>query len=856
MGNDRKYYAFISYKREDEKWAKWLQNKLEHYKLPSNLNGRTDLPKEIRPIFRDQSELAGGVLADEIQKALEASKYLIVICSPRAAQSQWVGKEVQSFIDMGRTDKIIPFIIGGTAHAQNPEDECFPSALLNLPPERELLGINIDEMGRDAAAVKVVAQMFGLKFDTLWQRYERERRRMRNWMIIGSVIAFFLMAGIALWMYWQKQQVVKANWETMRNNAVVISELANRKCDEGDYYEARRLALSVLPKDLSNPDYPYTPEAEYALRKAFEYDSFIISDDVVESVLGDPEYVNVLQSYSAQNGERIMAACIDKIGVWDAKTGAMIKFWSYNDGSDGNGDYMLFNNDSSLILYPNWDDLLLLNPETGDVIDTLKHGDWIENACMSLDEKNIVVVSEANNIYLWDILSRDLIQIISRDKYIKQAKFLFGGKAVALVEKENANVYIIDIETQTTINSLHHPGYVGAIGVNPTNNQIATICEDSIVRIWKPSTGELLTSLHGGVYGYSQSLFYSEDGQKLYLTADHKPTVCWNMNTKKAEILSSYPSGTITIGRDGKMCIGRRVIDLTNNLLVKHLDDSIINSVKLPMIVKTQYGYYKEWYLNDTQDVKTCVEGDSNEMQGCFVNVLSEKGKKFCVERVCYSYDRESCLVFAQYHEKEETIHKIALFKNDKLVNILVNQEFKYDCGEYCDEFNWEYSPKGNYLIYDYFIDEYSESNEQGVFLCETASGEVLWCPQWYDTFSRYYCFFNNDSYIVYLFEESVYDDHVYYVEIADIRTGKVVQRIKLDKPIVSLTMSQDDRYIFAQEIEEDESVGLLIWEFKPLQELIDQAKMQIEKRDNTRVEIKDFSPRDEDEFEQDYYDD
>lgn len=29
-----KYLAFISYKREDEKWAKWLQNILEHYKLP------------------------------------------------------------------------------------------------------------------------------------------------------------------------------------------------------------------------------------------------------------------------------------------------------------------------------------------------------------------------------------------------------------------------------------------------------------------------------------------------------------------------------------------------------------------------------------------------------------------------------------------------------------------------------------------------------------------------------------------------------------------------------------------------------------------------------------------------------
>ncbi len=194
MENNRKYFAFISYKREDEKMAVWLQNKLEHYKLPSNLNGRTDLPKEIRPIFRDQSELAGGVLADEINKALTNSKFLIVICSPRAAQSQWVGKEVQAFIDLGRTDKIIPFIIGGTAHAQNPAEECFPLALLNLPPEQELLGINIDEMGRDAAAVKVVAQMFGLKFDTLWQRYEREKRFRR----ISIVVAALLLAAIGV----------------------------------------------------------------------------------------------------------------------------------------------------------------------------------------------------------------------------------------------------------------------------------------------------------------------------------------------------------------------------------------------------------------------------------------------------------------------------------------------------------------------------------------------------------------------------------------------------------------------------------------------------------------------------------
>lgn len=70
MKQEKEFYAFISYKREDEKWAKWLQDKLEHYKFPVNLNGRSDLPKYIRPTFRDVTDLTPGLLAEEINYAL------------------------------------------------------------------------------------------------------------------------------------------------------------------------------------------------------------------------------------------------------------------------------------------------------------------------------------------------------------------------------------------------------------------------------------------------------------------------------------------------------------------------------------------------------------------------------------------------------------------------------------------------------------------------------------------------------------------------------------------------------------------------------------------------------------------
>lgn len=184
--------------------GKRLQMKLESYGFPVALRkNNPSLPAKIRPIFRDQSELAGGNLEEEIEKGLQDSKYLIVICSPRAAQSPWVSKEVQYFIDNGREEFIIPFIIGGYPNAANPEDECFPEGLRLLSGEREILGININEMGRDAASIKVIARMFDVRFDTLWQRHERTKRRKRYTLITGVLIFAFI--GLVLGGYFVKQ---------------------------------------------------------------------------------------------------------------------------------------------------------------------------------------------------------------------------------------------------------------------------------------------------------------------------------------------------------------------------------------------------------------------------------------------------------------------------------------------------------------------------------------------------------------------------------------------------------------------------------------------------------------------------
>lgn len=167
MEQNKEYFVFISYSSLDNEWAIWLRHELEHYHLPASFNGRTDVRDNLRKVFRDRNELSAGPEWDEqVQKALEDTNNLIVICSPHSAKSDAVNKEVETFIALGKENHIFPFIVEG----DKPED-CFPPAL-----RHSKLGGDVNkDGGRDSAFIKVVAGMLKVSFPSLWNRYEIEK---------------------------------------------------------------------------------------------------------------------------------------------------------------------------------------------------------------------------------------------------------------------------------------------------------------------------------------------------------------------------------------------------------------------------------------------------------------------------------------------------------------------------------------------------------------------------------------------------------------------------------------------------------------------------------------------------------
>lgn len=204
-----KYTAFISYNSQDDRWAKWLQRKLEAYNMPVVIRNekdevvrREEKPKKLR-VFRYRANLNTVSLNDGLAKELDDARWLIVICSPNSAKSAWVGKEIKHFLDTGRRDHILPFIVSGTSYSDD-ENECLNPVLKAAFPDGDILGVNIDDYGDDPriyrkrkALVRTVSLLIEVPdaYSYLWNRY-----RMRFWEGVALKVAG--AAAIVLLVIW------------------------------------------------------------------------------------------------------------------------------------------------------------------------------------------------------------------------------------------------------------------------------------------------------------------------------------------------------------------------------------------------------------------------------------------------------------------------------------------------------------------------------------------------------------------------------------------------------------------------------------------------------------------------------
>jgi tetratricopeptide (TPR) repeat protein len=212
-GSDYRYWAFISYSSKDKAWGRWLHRAIETYGIPAQLVSHPTpaghpAPRRFHPLFRDRDELpASADLGAQIEEALRASRYLIVVCSRHAAQSRWVNKEIETFQKFDRHGRILAIIVDGEPNAGD-ERECFPPALRQFEPIAADARPQGD--GKTNAKLRLLAGMLGVSFDALKQRDAHRQIRRLQLAVSAALLVVISLAGMAWYSNHQRIKAVKA----------------------------------------------------------------------------------------------------------------------------------------------------------------------------------------------------------------------------------------------------------------------------------------------------------------------------------------------------------------------------------------------------------------------------------------------------------------------------------------------------------------------------------------------------------------------------------------------------------------------------------------------------------------------
>jgi len=280
-----RYAAFISYSSADARFARRLHRALEGYGIPAAL-GHFDLagkPNRIYPVFRDREELSAGDLGERITGALEASGALIVVCSPHAAASPWVNKEIEHFAALGRTDRIFAVIAEDAplyeANGADATVSCFPAALRGdaLDGVHEPLAADARK-GKDGfrnAWLKLVAGMIDVTPGQIIDR-DKKRRRQRGSLLAAAGAVFVAVAAYGGYQALRPVSLAECStdqltfadpWGGQSFEVARVGEFRQRVCDEPIPHCEQDIVITVFEGAYRDPDVGFDGTMLYALQE-------------------------------------------------------------------------------------------------------------------------------------------------------------------------------------------------------------------------------------------------------------------------------------------------------------------------------------------------------------------------------------------------------------------------------------------------------------------------------------------------------------------------------------------------------------------------------------------------------------
>jgi WD40 repeat protein len=572
-----RYDAFISYSHDaDPQIASALQSALHRFAKPWYRL------RSLR-VFRDNASLsANPALWDSIVEALQASRVFVLLASPEAKQSRWVGREAEWWREHKPGDQVLLVLIDGEiAWDEQAGDfdwqrtDALPQTLAHAFPE-EPRWIDLrwartagdltlrNPQFRDAVA-EVAAPLHGRPKDELVGEDVRQHRRALRLArgAIAGLTVLLLAAVASAFLAFDQRNSARAERDRAEEQARIATSrlLANQALTDLDRVPDRSVLLALEAFRLEP-----TFEARSALVRAaqrtqrvpvalrpggdvlsveFSRDgrTLLTTDDEelvrVWNVATNREVGRPLSCYCLStesgavlmpDGKRVAAVAgfdSTSITVSDLQTRKPVRELTDDAGSveglavSGDGRFLAtFGDDRPVVV---WDAVALrpLGPLPGTGSDSTWH------AGFSPDGRWLAVDHAVRGLEVWNVADRRRVAALSPAGSWSRP-FDFAGTSIAFAD--DTGVHVRDLATGATRGRpFAVPVSVNDVAFDPTGRLVATGGEAGHVRIWDVQTGRPVGGALVGHENFVNSVDFSPDGRTLASSGQDGTVRLWSV---------------------------------------------------------------------------------------------------------------------------------------------------------------------------------------------------------------------------------------------------------------------------------------------------------------------------------------
>jgi len=522
-GPGKTYDAFISYAHAgDEGFSAALQRGLQHLAKPWNR-------RRAMEVFRDETSLsASSGLEPSIWRALDASRWLVLLASPEAARSDWVSEEITHWVSTKGADHLLVVVTEGTwAWDKSSGDLSAASTAagralrgvfttepkyVNMTWARHNADLTLrnanfrDQVATLAAAIREVSKEDIEGEDVKQQR--RTRRIVRD--VIAALTMLVLVASsLAIWANVERLQAIHELKVALSGQLISNSELI------GNTNPVLSKLLSIAAWRLN----PSSSEARYAILSAAALTGLAVlsgSGGSANSVAFSPDG-KILASGNSDG----------TVGLWDVATRQQAG--SILTGRVSPVESVAFSPDGKILASAIGGTLGAGTVRLWDVATHQQIGSpltggsgGVSSVAFSPDGKILASGTGDGTVRLWDVATHQQIGSplpagsggVGSVTFSPDGKILAGGSTLG---NNEGIVQLWDVATHQQIGRAlpGSSGDVRSVAFSPDGKTFASGNDDGTVRLWDVATHQQIGSPLNGSGGVVYSVAFSPDGKTL-----------------------------------------------------------------------------------------------------------------------------------------------------------------------------------------------------------------------------------------------------------------------------------------------------------------------------------------------------